>query len=104
MSAAKVYLACIWGVAAFCLLCYGLISRSADALFLFIALTPSLIGFLWWMIDRASLEHRIKRLEARSVIATERRLVMQTDLSEVEHKLEEVNTRVACAERIKAQA
>ena len=102
MNATKLYLACLWGAAAFYLLCYGLAYRSADALLLFAALAPSLVVFLWWMIDRASLERRIKRLEARSDIAAEKRAVMQTDLSEVELRLEEVNTRVASAERIKA--
>ena len=104
MSAAKICLACFWGAAAFCLLCYGLVHSSAGALLLFAALVPSLVAFLWWMIDGASLEHRIRRLEARSEIAAERRAVMQTNLTEVEHKLEEVNTKVASAERIKAQA
>ena len=104
MSAAKICSACFWGAAAFCLLCYGLAYRSAHALLLFAALAPSLVAFLWWMIDRASLERRIKRLEARSEIAAERRVVIQTDLAEVEHKLEEVKTRVADAERVKTQA
>jgi len=104
MSAVKIYLACIWGAAAFYVLCYSLTYRSADALLLFAALAPSLVVFLWWMIDRASLERRIKRLEARSEIAAEKRAVMQTDLTEVEHKLEDVKTRVEGAERIKVQA
>jgi hypothetical protein len=103
MTAAKYYLACFWGVAAFYLLCYGITYRSADALLLFAALAPSLVVFLWWMIDRAALERRITRLEARSDIAKENRVVMQTDITEVEHGLEEVKTRVAYAENIKAQ-
>jgi hypothetical protein len=73
-------------------------------LLLFAALAPSLVVFIWWMIDRAALERRIKRLEARSDIAVEKRAVMQTDLTEVEHKLVEVETRVASAEKIKAPA
>ena len=103
MSAAKYCLACFWGTAAFYLLCYGITSRSADALLLFAALAPVLAVFLYWMIDRAALERRITRLEARSEIADERRLVAQTDLAEVEHKLGEVETRVAYAENAKAQ-
>ena len=98
MTAAKNYLACFWGGAAFYALCYGIIYGSADALRLVAALTPSLIVFVWWMIDRAALERRITRLEARSEIADERRVVTQTDLAEVEHKLEQVETRVASAE------
>jgi len=104
MSAAKNCLACFWGAAAFYSLCYGITCRSANALLLFAALAPSLIVFLWWMIDRSALERRIKRLEARSEIADERRLVAQTDLAEVEHKLEQVETRVTSAENSKAQA
>ncbi|HTY64347.1 MAG TPA: hypothetical protein VMG30_19005 [Acidobacteriota bacterium] len=102
MSSAKYYLSCLWGVAAFYLLCYGVINKSANALLLFAALAPSLIVFFWWMIDRAALERRIKRLEARFEIAVEKRVAMQTDLSEVEHGLEEVKTRVTIAEKIKA--
>lgn len=104
MSAAKNYLACFWGASTFYLLCSGIASGSEHALLLFAALAPSLVVFLWCMIDRASLERRIKRLEARSEIAAENRVVMQTDLTEVEHTLEEVKTRVACAEKIKALA
>ncbi len=101
MTAAKNYLACFWGAAAFYSLCYGIICRSADALLLFATLAPLLAVFLWWMIDRAALERRIKRLEARSEIADERRVVAQADLAEVEHKLEEVETRVTSAENVK---
>jgi hypothetical protein len=104
MSAAKICLACFWGAAAFYLLCYGVTYQSVNALLLFAALAPSLAVFLWWMIDRASLERRFRRLEARSEIAAERRVVMQTDLAEVEHKLEEVRTKVACAEKVRVQA
>jgi hypothetical protein len=53
-----------------------------------------------WIIDRAALERRIRRLEARSEIADERRVIAQTDLSEFEHKLEEVETRIAYAEKL----
>ena len=102
MNALKMYLACIWGAAAFYLLCYGVTYRSANSLLLFAALAPSLVILVWWMSDRASLERRIKRLEARSEIAVENRVVMQTDISEVEHKLEQVQSRVAYAEKINA--
>jgi membrane protein implicated in regulation of membrane protease activity len=104
MTAAKNYLACFWGAAAFYSLCYGIIYRSANALLLFAALAPLLAVFLWWMADRAALERRIKRLEARSDIADERRVITQTDLTEFEHELEEVKTRVTSAENIKAQS
>jgi hypothetical protein len=100
MSAARNYLAGIWGAAAFYSLCYGIFRRSTDALLLFAALAPSLLVFVLWIIDCAALERRIKRLEARSEIADERRVIAQTDLSEFEHKLEEVETRIACAEKL----
>jgi hypothetical protein len=104
MTAAKNCLACFWGAAAFYLLCYGIIGRSGTALLLFAALAPLLVVFLWWMIDRAGLERRIKRLEARSDIADERRVLTQTNLMELEHKLGEAQTRAASAENIKALA
>ena len=100
MTAAKNLLAGIWGAAAFYSLCYGIICKSADALLLFAALAPSLLVFVLWIIDCAALEKRIRRLEARSEIADERRVIAQTDLSEFEHKLEEVETRIACAEKL----
>ena len=100
MAAARNYLAGLWGATAFYFLCYGTIRRSADALLLFAALAPSLLVFVSWSIDRAALEQRIKRLEARSAIADERRVLAQTDLSEFEQKLEEVETRIACAEKL----
>ena len=101
MTAAKNYLACLWGAAAFYSLCYGVVYGSADALLFFATLAPSLTIFIWWMIDRNALERRIKRLEARSDIADERRVVTQTNLAEVEHKLEEVETRVTSDENNK---
>jgi hypothetical protein len=104
MSSVKTYLACLWGAAAFYLLCYGVTYSSVNALLLFAALASSLAVFLWWTIDRAALERRITRLEARSEIAAEKRVVMQTGLSQVEHKLEQVETRVTSAENSKAQA
>jgi len=104
MGAWKNYLACFWGAAAFYFLCHGIAYNSANALLLCAALAPSLVVFILWIIDRAALERRIKRIEARSEIAAEKRVVMQTDLAEVEHKLEQVETRVAGTERIKAPA
>ena len=104
MSAGKIYVACLWGAAAFWLLCYGITYRSANSLLLFAALAPSLVVFLWWMVDHASLERRIKRLEARSEIAAEKRVLMETDLVEVDHKLDEVKARVDGAEKIRSRA
>ena len=104
MSSAKNLLACFWGGAAFYSLCYGIACGSTHALLLFAGLAPLLAVFIWWTIDLTALERRITRLEARSEIADERRVVTQTDLAEVEHKLEEVETRVTSAENIqKAQ-
>ncbi len=104
MIAWKNYLACFWGAAAFYSLWHGIAYNSANALLLFAALTPSLFVFICWIIDRAALERRIKRLEARSEIAAEKRAVMQTDLTDVEHKLDQVEIRIACTEKIKAPA
>jgi hypothetical protein len=104
MSAGKNYLACLWGAAAFYALCHGIAYGSEHLLLLSASLASSLVGFLWWIVDRAALERRITRLEARSEIAAEKRVVMQTDLTEVEHKLERVETRVSCTEKIKAPA
>jgi hypothetical protein len=104
MSSAKTYLTCIWGASAFYLLCYGITYSSTNALLLFAALASPLAVFLWWAFDRAALEKRITRLEARSEIAAEKRVVMQTGLSQVEHKLEQVETRVTSAENSKVQA
>jgi hypothetical protein len=104
MSAGKNYLACLWGTVAFYALCHGIAYRSAHILLLSAGLVSSLVVFIWWIVDRAALERRITRLEARSEIAAEKRVVMQTDLTEVEHKLERVETRVTGTERIKAPA
>jgi hypothetical protein len=103
MSAKITFLACFWGAAAFYSLCYGITYKSADALLLFAAIAPLLAVFVWWMIDRAALERRIKRLEARSEIADERRLVAQTDLTGVEHRLEEVERKSKAPEQVKSR-
>jgi hypothetical protein len=100
MNAKQNFSACLWGAAAFYSLCYGVLHRSTDALLLFAAVTPSLAVFVYWMVDRAALERRITRLEARSEIADERRLVTLTDLAGVEHRLVEVEARVECAEDV----
>jgi hypothetical protein len=97
MSAKKIILVGLWGAAAFCSLCYGIVHRSANALMLFAASSIFLAFFIYWIIDCAALERRIARLEARSEIADERRLVAQTDLAGVGHRLEEVEARVEYA-------
>jgi len=80
--------------------CYGVLRRSACALPLFAAIAPSLAVFACWTIDRAALERRMTRFEARSEIADERRLVARTDLAGVEHRLAEVETRGECIESV----
>lgn len=55
---------------------------------------------IWWRVDRAALERRIRRLEARSVIADERRVTASNGLTEVEHKLHEVEGRVVDMESL----
>jgi hypothetical protein len=99
MIAKRHFLACLWGAAAFCVLCYGVTNRSESAFLLFAASAPSLAIFIWWTIDRGALERRITRLEARSEIADERRLVTQADLAGVEHRLEAVETGVKGPEK-----
>jgi hypothetical protein len=98
MTAIKICVACIWGSAAFYSLCYGIVYKSTEALLLFVSLAPLLAVFILWMIDRAALERRIRRLEARSDIADERRIIAQSDLSlfehKLEHQLEEVETKL----------
>jgi hypothetical protein len=86
------------------MLCYGIRHGSADAWRLFLTLIPPLIVFVWWMLDRAALERRIKRLEARSEIADERRVTAQDHLAEVEHKLHEVEGRVVDVENLASPA
>jgi type VI protein secretion system component VasK len=94
MTRPRVYLACLWGASALFALYNGIAHRSAVAWWLLVALVPALIVFVWWMVDRAALERRIKRLEARSEIGDERRIVAHADLTKVEHKLHEIETRV----------
>jgi hypothetical protein len=98
MTPPRIYLACIWGAIALFSLYKGIAHGSAVAWWLLAALVPPLIVFVWWMVDRAALERRISRLEARSEIGDERRVVAHSDLSKVEHKLHEIETRVAQVE------
>ncbi len=93
MTLPRVCVACSGGVLALVTLSYGILHGSADAWRLFLSLIPPLIVFIWWMIDRATLERRIRRLEARSEIADERRITAQTGITEVEHKLKEIEGR-----------
>ena len=97
-------MACLWGVITFCALYDGIAHGSAVSWWLLAALIPSLTVFVWWMVDRAALEHRIKRLEAQSEIGDERRVDAHTDLTVVEHKLQEIETRVAQVEDNEADA
>ena len=100
MTRPRVCVACFWGALALAILSYGIIYESADASSLFLSLVPPLIVFIWWMVDRAALERRISRLEARSEIADERRVNAQTNLSEVEYKLHEIEGRVVDVENL----
>lgn len=103
MKSPRIYAACFSGVLALFALYNGIVHRSAAAWWLLAVLVPPLIVFVWWIADRTALERRIKRLEARSEIADERRVATQTDLAEVEHKLQEIETRVADVENIEAR-
>jgi len=104
MTTPRVYLACLWGAIALFALYNGVAHRSAVAWWLLAALVPPLVVFIWWMVDRAALERRIKRLEARSEIGDERRIVANADLTNVEHQLREIETRVAQVEDNEAGA
>jgi hypothetical protein len=104
MTKPRVCVACFGGALALVALCYGILHGSADAWRLFLTLVPPLMVFIWWMVDRAALERRIRRLEARSEIADERRVTAQTDLTEVEHKLHEIEGRVVDVENLSSPA
>ncbi len=104
MTMPRSWAACFGGALALVTLWYGILHGSADAWRLLLSLVPPLIVFVWWMIDRAALERRIKRLEARSEIADERRVTAQTNLAEVEHKLHEIEGRVVDVENLEIPA
>jgi type VI protein secretion system component VasK len=104
MTTPRIYLACLWGAIALFALYNGIARGSAVAWWLLAALVPPLIVFVWWMVDRAALERRIKRLEVQSEIGDERRVDAHTDLTKVEHKLQEIETRVAQVEDNEAGA
>jgi hypothetical protein len=94
MTTPRLCVAAFGGATAIITLCFGILHQSADAWRLLVALVPLLIVFIWWMVDRAALERRIRRLEARSEIANERRVTAQMGFTEVEHKLHEIEGRV----------
>jgi hypothetical protein len=98
MTKPRIFLACLWGVIALFALYNGIAHGAAVAWWLLIMLVPPLIVFVWWMADRSALERRIRRLEARSEIGDERRVLAHTDLTNVEHKLHEIETRVSQVE------
>lgn len=100
MTALKMYLMFAWGTIALFALCIGVARRSAAAFSLFLTLVPPLIVFVWWSIDRAALERRMKRLEARSEIADDRRVDMQTGLTEVGRQLNAIEARVTDVEGV----
>ncbi len=104
MTTPRVYLACLWGGIVLFALYNGIAHGSAVAWWLLVALVPALVVFVWWMADRAALERRIKRLEARSEIGDERRIVAHADLTNVERQLHEIETRVAQVEDNEAGA
>ena len=95
MRAPRVYFASAWGTIALFTLYTAIVGRSAVAWWILLALVPPLVVFVWWMRDRAVLERRIKRLEARSEIGDERRVVANADLTKVEDMLGDIETRVA---------
>jgi hypothetical protein len=94
MTKARVITAFLGGMAALFSLGFGIYLRSADAWRLFLSIAPLLAVFVWWVTDRAALERRIRRLEARSEIADERRVTARGDLTDLEHRLDEVESRL----------
>jgi hypothetical protein len=104
MIAPRVWIACFGGTLAAVTLLYGIIYQSVGAQHLLLILVPPLIVFIWWMVDRAALEHRIRSLEARTEIGDERRVTTQINLADVEHKLHEVEGRVADFEKLTSPA
>jgi hypothetical protein len=104
MKRPRVYAAFFGGALAILALWYGILHGSADAWRLFLSLVPPLIVFIWWMADRAVLERRIRRLEACSEIADERRVSAQTNFTEVEHRVHEIEGRVGDVEKLASPA
>ena len=102
MSAPRIYLAISLVALELFALYIGIVRRPAVAWWIVLVLIPPLVVFVWWTTDRAALERRIKRLEARSEIADERRIVIQTDLTEVGQKLNGIETRVSDVENVEA--
>ena len=100
----RTWLACLCGVAVFFSFWLAISYRSAIASWVSAAFVPPLIVLIWWMIDRNALERRIRRLEARSSISDERRVIAQTDLEEVEHRMHELEMRIANVENREIQS
>jgi hypothetical protein len=94
----RIYVAILWGVSALFALYQGIVHGWITAWWLVLMIIQPLIVFVWWMVDRAALERRISRLEARSEIGYERRVTASEDLSKIEHKLYEIESRVARSE------
>ena len=93
-------MACIWGALAVVSLCYGILRGSAEAYRLSLLFLLPLIVFIWWLVDRAALERRVSRLEARSEIADERRVRSQTGITEVGNRLRDIERRVVDVENL----
>jgi hypothetical protein len=104
MTIRGVYAALFGGALALVALCYGILRGSVEGWHLFLSLVPPLIIFIWWMIDRAALERRIRRLEACSEIADERRVSAQSNLTDVEHRVFEIEGRVGEVENLTTPA
>jgi hypothetical protein len=90
MISPRVWVACLWGASVLFALYNGIAHGSTVAWGFLAALVPSLVVFVWWMVDRFALERRIKRLEARCEIGDERRIDAQVHLSKVERQLHEI--------------
>lgn len=102
MTKRRVCAAFVGGALALVALYYGIIHGSADAWHLFLSLVPPLIVSIWWMVDHAALERRIRHLEACSEIADERRVTAHANLTEVEHRVRGIEGRAGDVETLAA--
>ncbi len=104
MTTPRISLACLWGALALLALFYGIALGAAVAWWFLVVLVPPLVVFVWWMVDRAALEQRIRRLEARSEIGDERRVAAHTDLANIEQRLHKIEAGFALAQTEKPGA
>jgi len=94
VTALRVCLGVIWAAIIVAALYCGIRGISSAAWWSLAVIPPPLIVLILWLLDRAALEHRIKRLEARSEIGDERRVIAGEDITNIEQKLGEIQRRI----------